>query len=69
MTLDEFSTGNWVSYGAFSLMLQKNLHFGSGECALMSKGRSDGLRASMILRHDSFTAHLGRSVNSSVTPT
>jgi hypothetical protein len=54
-TLDEFNAGNWVSYGGFSLMLQKNLHFGSGECALMFKGLSD--------------AHLGRSVSSSVTPT
>ena len=68
-TLDEFSAGNWVSYGGFSLILQKNLHFGSGECALMSKGLSDGLRASIILRQGSSTAHLGRSVSSSVTPT
>ena len=68
-TLDAFSTGNWVSYGGFSLMLQKNLHFGSGECALMSKGLSDGFKASIILRHGSSTAHLGRSVSSSVTPT
>ena len=68
-TLGAFRPGYCDSYGGFSLIFQKKRHLGSGECAVMSSGRSAGSRRAITLRQGSSTAHLGFSVFSSVTPT
>ena len=68
-TLGAFRPGNCVSYGGFSLIFQKNLHLGSGLCAVMSRGCSEGSRRAITFRQGSSTAHLGFSVFSRVTPT
>ena len=68
-TFEAFRAGYCVSYGGFSLIFQKNRHLGSGECAVMSSGRSAESRRAITLRHGSSTAHFGFSVFSRVTPT
>ena len=68
-TFGAFNAGYLVSYGGFSLIFQKNLHFGSGECAVMSRGRSAGSSRAMTFKQGSSTAHFGFSVFSRVTPT
>lgn len=63
-----FNPGNFVSYGGLSLIFQKNRHFGSGLCAVISSGLSAGSKRAITSRQGSSTAHFGFSVFSRVTP-
>lgn len=69
ITFGAFRAGYPVSYGGLSPIFQKNLHFGSGACPVISSGLSSGASRAIMFRHGSSTAHLGLSVFSRVTPT